>query len=90
MLAWVVSTGVADLLVVVPSPGTAQVEYDAAGNDHMLPVRDLQGGDGVVVVHRSATATKDRLLLLAGNGAPTDVRYLGPVAELLCGYKECG
>ncbi len=79
-----------DQLVVIPEPGTSQVSYAPDGED-FRPVGEGQDNlDGVVIIDRDPRAQADRLQLLDGDGDLDAPTFTGPVAPLLCGYKECG
>lgn len=91
VLAYLVTGPSTELLVVVPSPRTAQVLYDDNGSGPFRPVSGTAATDGVVLVYRAVGATADRLQLLTGNGDPaTDTTFTGSVSSLLCGLKGCG
>ncbi len=79
-----------DLLVVVPTPRTGQVSYDADATGAFTPISGQDYLDGVVLIDRDPRATNDRLEVLDGNGDLDRPNYRGPVAPLLCGAKECG
>ena len=79
-----------DQLVVVPAPGTGQVQYGEAASEW----RDVGQGqdhlDGVVIVDRPVDAAGDKLRIYDGDGdlsAPP--LFEGEVASLLCGVSGC-
>ena len=77
-------------LVVVPRPGTGQVEYDADGTDDWVP-KDTPGLDAVVLFERDPAAERaegpeDRVRLLDGHGR--EITTLS-VRTLLCGRPSC-
>jgi hypothetical protein len=79
------------LLVVVPKPGSGQVQYAAHATGSFRPVPDgASYQDGVALIQRDLQASDDRLQTLDGNGDLDHPLFEGRVTPLLCGLKECG
>ena len=76
-----------DKLIVVPEPGTGQVEY---GQDDATEFRaEGEVFDGVWHIDRDPQATTDQLRVLDGDGDLDDPTFQGPVRLLLCGNDSC-
>ena len=76
-----------DKLIVVPEPGTGQVEY---GQDDATEFRaEGEVFDGVWHIDRDPQATTDQLRVLDGDGDLDDPTFQGPVRLLLCGIDSC-
>jgi hypothetical protein len=79
-----------ETLVVVPQPGTGQVEYAADGVTFEPVSNPGVEYDGVTVLARGERAIrdgKDRVRILDGHGTKT---FEDAVFNLLCGQKSCG
>ena len=79
-----------DLLVVVPEPGTTQVEYRPSASASWRAGSTHATLDGVVLVDRAKTPGEDALRLLTGNGdsaAPSTL--VVRVSRALCDGPEC-
>lgn len=80
-----------DTLVVVPEPGTGQVDYAASDGAAFEPAGVGQDSlYGVVLIDRDPRAQSDRIRLLDGNGDLDNPTFEGPVFNLLCALNGCG
>ena len=80
-----------DLLVVVPEPGTTELDYRASATAPWKDVVTLANLDGVAFIDRAKRPADDSLRLLTGNGDPAAASTLVVrVSRALCDGPECG